>query len=148
MATFVPPYTVTVTSTAGGLSQCTYVDGTGAVVPPDTPLTTSTPRGQDGELAINFAETTVDGEQLRLVGAAAKTVGNDPTMSPYNYLPATRAQSGSAWVDSVVVPWGANNYTTRGVVLLFAQVDDKGDMVNFYPSADPQTQNDTPDTGS
>jgi hypothetical protein len=142
MSTFVPPYTVIVTGTEGGLSQCTYVDGTGAPVPPDAPLTTSTPAGQDGQLAINFTEATVDGENLRLVGAAAKTVGNDPTMSPYNYLPASRAQSGDGWVDSVVIPWGANHYTTRGVVLLFVQVNDAGDMRNFYPSADPQTQND------
>ncbi|MDR7268452.1 hypothetical protein J2X20_001081 [Pelomonas saccharophila] len=142
MPTFVPPYTVTVTSTAGGLSQCTYVDGNGLQVPPDALLTTSTPTGQAGELAINFTEAVVDGESLRLVGAAAKTVGNDPTMNPYNYLPATRAQAGDVWVDGVVIPWGPNNYTTRGVVLLFVQVNDAGDMVNFYPSADPQTQND------
>ncbi len=142
MPTFVPPYTVTVTSTAGGLSQCNYVVGTGAPVPPDSPLTTSTPSGQEGQLAINFTEATVDGENLRLVGAAAKTVGNDPTMNPYNYLSASRVQSSDGWVDSVIVPWGANNYTTRGVVLLFAQVNDAGDMLNFYPSADPQTQND------
>lgn len=142
MPTLVPPYTVTVTSTVGGLSQCTYVDGNGVQVPPDAPLTTSTPEGQVGELTISFTEATVDGENLRLVGAAAKTVGNDPTMNPYNYLPATRAQSGDGWVDAVVIPWGANNYTTRGVVLLFVQVSDAGDMLNFYPSADPQTQND------
>lgn len=142
MPTFVPPYTVTVTSTASGLSQCSYVDGNGLPVPPDAPLTTSTPKGEAGELAIVFTETTVDGENLRLVGAAAKTVGNDPTMNPYNYLSATRTQSADGWVDGVVVPWGPNNYTTRGVVLLFAQVSDAGDMLNFYPSADPQTQND------
>lgn len=142
MPTFVPPYTVTVTSTVGGLSQCTYVDGNGQPVPPDVPLTTSTPNGEPGELAIKFTEATVDGENLRLVGAAAKTVGNDPTMNPYNYLPATRTQTSDGWEDGVVIPWGADNYTTRGVVLLFVQVNDAGDMVNFYPSADPQTQND------
>jgi len=142
MPTFVPPYTVTVTSTVGGLSQCTYVDGNGQPVPPDVPLTTSTPKGEPGELAIKFTEATVDGENLRLVGAAAKTVGNDPTMNPYNYLPATRTQTSDGWEDGVVIPWGADNYTTRGVVLLFVQVNDAGDMVNFYPSADPQTQND------
>lgn len=146
MTTFVPPYTVTVTSTAGGLSQCSYVDGNGVAVPQDVPLTTTTPKGKPGVLAINFTEATVDGENLRLVGAAAKTVGGDPTMSSYNYLPATRTPSDDSWIDGVVVPWGADHYTTRGVVLLFAQVDSKGEMVNFYPSADPQTQNDTPDT--
>ena len=142
MPTFVPPYTVTVTSTAGGLATCSYVDGTGKSVPSGAVLTTTTPAGQDGELPFSFVETTVDGKQLRLVGAAAKTVGHDPTMNPYNYLPATRTESDGAWWDGVVVPWSAGAYNRRGVVLLFAQVDPSGDMVNFYPSSDPQTQND------
>jgi hypothetical protein len=142
--TFVPPYSVTVTSTAGGLATCSYVDGNGQTVPAGTVLTTSTPAGQEGSLEFKFIETQVDGENLRLVGAAAKTVGNDPTMNPYNYLPAARAQQaqGADWLDTVVVPWGADQFTTRGVVLLFAQVSDAGDMINFYPSSDPQTQND------
>jgi len=142
VSTFVSPYTVTVTSTAGGLSQCTFVDGNGVQLPPDAVLTTSTPKGEGGELVINFLEATVNGENLRLVSAAAKTVGNDPTMNPYNYLPASRTESNGSWTDSVVIPWGPDHYTTRGVVLLFVQVNDAGDMVNFYPSADPQTQND------
>lgn len=142
MPTFVPPYTVTVTSTAGGLANCSYVDGTGKPVPSGTPLTTTTPAGQDGQLPFSFVESTVEGKSLRLVGAAVKTVGNDPTMNAYNYLQATRTESDGAWWDAVVIPWSADTYTTRGVVLLFTQVDASGDMVNFYPSADPQTQND------
>lgn len=144
MPTFVPPYTVRVASTAGGMSHCSYVDGNGLPVPHGSVLTTSTPKGEAGELAINFTETVVDGQNIRLVGAAAKTVGNDPTMNPYNYLPATRTESDGAWVDGIAIPWGADNYTTRGVVLLFAQVTDAGDMVNFFPSTDPQTENDQP----
>lgn len=46
MPTYVSPYTVTVTSTAGGMSHCSYVDGNGLTVPPGTVLTTSTPKGQ------------------------------------------------------------------------------------------------------
>jgi hypothetical protein len=126
------------------MSKCSYVDGNGVPVPHHAVLTTSTPPGEDGALTINFTETTVDGESLRLVGAAAKTVGNDPTMNPYNYLPASRTQSGDGWVDGVVIPWGPDQYTKRGVVLLFAQVTDAGEMVNFYPSKDPQTENDQP----
>ncbi|MBA4217136.1 MAG: hypothetical protein IIA03_04660 [Proteobacteria bacterium] len=144
MPTYVSPYTVTVTSTAGGMSHCSYVDGNGLTVPPGTVLTTSTPKGQPGELGFIFKEATVDARTLRLVGAAVKTVGNDPTMNPYNYLPATRTESDGGWTDGVVVPWSADAYTMRGVVLLFAQVNDHGDMVNFFPSSDPQTQNDQP----
>jgi len=132
---FVSPYAVTVTSTAGGLAQCSYTDATGAAVPSGVPLTTSTPEGQAGELQFNFVES----QNLRLVGAVVKTVGNDPTLNPYNYLGATR--DASTLVDGVTVPWGVDMYTTRGVVLMFAQVDDKGDMVNFFPSADPQVKN-------
>ncbi|MDR7331416.1 hypothetical protein [Roseateles asaccharophilus] len=143
---FVPPYTVTVTSTAGGMSKCSYVDGNGNPVPDGAVLTTTTPDGQEGELAINFTEAKVRGKNLRLVGAAVKTVGNDPAMNPYNFLSASRSQAGDAWVDSVVVPWGVDHYTRRGVVLLFAQVSSSGDMLNFYPSSDPQTQNDQPQT--
>jgi hypothetical protein len=146
MTTFVPPYAVTVTSTVGGLAKCSYVDGNGRSLPPGTVLTTTTPSGQEGELPLTFVETTVDGKSLRLVGAAVKTVDNDPTMHPYNYLPATRTQSDGVWCDGVVVPWSADTYTRRGVVLLFAQVNAAGDMVNFYPSADPQTQNDQSQT--
>ena len=142
MPTFVPPYTVTVTGTAGGLAKCAYVDGNGQPVPSGTVLTTTTPAGQDGELPFSFVETTVDGMSLRLVGAAVKTVGNDPTMNPYNYLAASRTESDGAWWDAVTIPWSADTYTRRGVVLLFAQVSSSGDMVNFYPSSDPQTQND------
>lgn len=148
MPTFIPPYTVTVNSTHGGQSQCSYVDGNNAPVPPNTVLTTTTPKGDEGELPINFIEAKVEGKHLRLVGAAVKTVGNDPTMSPYNYLPATRTLTDIGWVDGVTVPWSADTYTTRGAVLLFAQVNDVGDMINFYPSADPQTKNDNPDAGS
>lgn len=147
MPTFIPPYTVTVTSTIGGLSQCTYMDGNGESVPSGAPLTTSTPEGQEGTLAIEYWEATVSGEDLRLVGAAVKTVGNDPTMNPYNYLPASRTNTPNGWMNGVVIPWGADMYTTRGVVLLFAQVDDD-EMVNFYPSADPQTQNTKPPSAS
>lgn len=144
MTTFVPPYTVTVVGTAHDMVQCTYVDGTGATVPPDTVLTTNTPRGLEGALAINFTETKVEGKSLRLVGAAVKTVDHDPTMTPANFLSATRTQGGSGedWVNGIVVPWGADMYTLRGVVLLFAEVNNKGAMVNFLPSTDPQTQND------
>lgn len=144
MTTFVPPYTATVTSTAGGMSKCTYVDGNGVALPQGAVLTTTTPEGQEGELTINFTEAKVGGKNLRLVGAAVKTVGNDPTMNAYNYLTAERNQSGSVWIDSIVVPWSVDTYTRRGVVLLFAQVSSSGDMLNFYPSSDPQTQNDQP----
>lgn len=144
MTTFVPPYTVTVDSTAHDMAQCSYVDGNGVSVPADTVLTTSTPRGLEGALAINFTETKVGGKSLRLVGAAVKTVDHDPTMTPANFLSATRTQSGTdePWVDSIVVPWGVDMYTLRGVVLLFAEVNNKGDMVNFLPTTDPQTRND------
>ena len=143
MPDFVPPYTVTVTGTAAGFAQCSYVDGNNQpVLPAGTPLTTTTPSGEPGELTINFVETQVGGENLRLVGAAVKTVGNDPTMKGHNYLEASRAQqAGDTWLDSVTVPWGPGQYTTRGVVLLFAQVTEAGDMVNFYASVDPQTHN-------
>lgn len=142
MTTFVPPYAVTVVSTAGDMSRCTYVDGNGQPLPPGTVLTTTTSPGEPGALEINFTEAVVDGKSLRLVGAAVKTVGNDPTMNPYNYLPATRAAQGETWVDGIVVPWGVGMYTLRGLVLLFAQVNDNCDMINFLPSSDPQTQND------
>jgi len=140
--TFVPPYTVTVSSTAGGLAHCSYIDGNGQPVPAGTVLTTTTPAGEEGSLPITFTETQVGGQNLRLVGSAVKTVGNDSTMNPYNYLPATRTEVSDGWEDGVVVPWAANQFTTRGVVLLFAQVTDAGDMINFFPSIDPQTQND------
>lgn len=143
MTVFVSPYTVTVTSIAGGLSHCSYVDGNGLPVPPGTVLTTSTPSGEAGSLEINFTEAVVDGKSLRLVGAAVKTVGNDPTMSTHNYLPASREPigAGGAWVNGISVPWGVDAYTTRGVVLLFAQLNEAQDMVNFLPSTDPQTRN-------
>jgi len=146
MPTYVSPYTVTVISLAGGLAHCRYVDGNNQPVPSNTPLTTQTPKGQEGSLIINFTETTVDTANLRLVGAAVKTIGNDPTMNPYNYLPGTRAPADDQWIDEVIVPWGPDLYTTRGVVLLFAQVTDSGDMVNFFPSSDPQTQNNDTDS--
>ena len=144
MTTYVAPYTVTVTSTTGGLSHCTFVDANGVQLPADAALTTTTPQGQNGSLTIKFVEATVNGENLRLVGAAVKTVGNDPTMYPNDYLGATRTQSGNTWEDAVNVPWSADHYTTRGVVLLFVQVTANGAMVNFYPSADPQTKNNQP----
>lgn len=145
MTTFVPPYTVTVTSTAGGLAACSYTDGNGVPVPPDTPLTTTTPAGVDGSLTIQFTETPVSGVDLRLVGATVKTVGHDPTLFAYNNLYAERRSTADGYSDTVTVPWAADAYTTRGVVLLFAQVDANGDMLNFVPSADPEVQN-GPDT--
>lgn len=141
--TYVSPYLVTVTSTAGGIAACTYIDGNGETVPPDVVLTTQTPAGQAGSLDFDFGETVLAGQNLRLLGAAVKTVGNDPSMQPYNYLYATREQSEKGhWVDYLSVPWAPDTYTTRGVVLLFASVDANGDMVDFIPSTDPQTQND------
>lgn len=143
MTTYVSPYQVTVTSTAGGLAACTYVDGNGVTVPSGATLTTQTPAGEAGSLEFDFGETVVDGQNLRLLGAAVKTVGNDPAMQPYNYLYSTREQSEKGdWVDYLSVPWAADMYTARGVVLLFAVVDNNGNMVNFVPSADPETQND------
>lgn len=142
MTTYVPPYTVTVTSTAGGLAQCSYVDGTGKSVPAGTVLTTTSKPGEQGEMPFKFAEATVEGQSLRLVGAAVKTVGNDPTMHQHNYLYADRTESNGVWTDEVTVTWAADSYTRRGVVLLFAQVNLEGDMMNFYPTMDPQTQND------
>jgi len=143
MTTYVSPYQVTVTTTAGGLAACTYVDGNGQTVPPGVILTTQTPAGEEGSLEFDFGETVVDGQNLRLLGAAVKTVGNDPTMQPYNYLYAVREESEKGdWVDYLTIPWAANMYTTRGVVLLFANVDSNGNMLAFVPSADPQTQND------
>jgi len=132
---YVSPYAVSVTSTAAGLAHCSYTDANGVVVPPGVPLTTSTPEGEAGELQFNFTES----QNLRLVGAVVKTVGNDPTLNPYNYLGATR--DASTLVDGVTVPWGPNLYTLRGVVLMFAQLDANGDMVNFFPSSDPQVKN-------
>lgn len=140
--TYVSPYTVTVTSTAGGLAQCSYVDGNNQQVPAGTVLTTSTPAGEPGELVFNFTEATLQRQNLRLVAAVVKTVGNDPTMGAHNYLTASRTESGGQWLDSVIVPWSIDTYTVRGVVLVFAQVDNEGAMMNFFPSADPQTEND------
>ena len=143
MTTYVSPYQVTVTSTAGGLAACIYVDGNGVTVPPGVTLTTQTLAGEAGSLEFDFGETVVDGQNIRLLGAAVKTVGNDPTMQPYNYLYATREQSEKGdWVDYLSVPWAPDMYTARGVVLLFASVDSSGDMIAFIPSADPETQND------
>jgi hypothetical protein len=143
MTTYVSPYLVTVTSTAGGLAACTYVDGNGVTVPAGVTLTTQTPAGEAGSLDFDFGETVVDGQNLRLLGAAVKTIGNDPAMQPYNYLYATRGQSEKGdWVDYLAVPWAADMYTARGVVLLFASVDASGNMLAFIPSTDPQTQND------
>jgi hypothetical protein len=139
---FTPPYTVTVNNTNGGLANCSYVDSDGQPLPDGTVLTTTTPEGEAGSLAINFVEANVGGQNLRLVGAVVKTVGNDPTMNPYNYLYGTRTQIGLTWRDEIDVPWGVDMYTRRGVVLVFAQVDANGNMVNFFPSADPQAQND------
>lgn len=140
---FVSPYTVTVNSKAGGLAQCSFVDATGAKVPPNTVLTTTTPAGLPGSLQFRFVEA----DNLRLLGAAVKTVGNDPALHDYNYLYGNRQKSEDSkeWVDSVEVTWGTNMYTLRGVVLLFAQVDDEGRMLNFYPSADPQVRNEDAD---
>jgi hypothetical protein len=141
MTTFVPPYTVTVTSTQGDIAACTYIDGNGLVVPDGQPLTTKTPPNEPGSLEIRFTETVVDGQPLRLVGATAKTVGNDPALQPYNNLYAARSEGADGYVDTLTVPWGPNAFNTRGVVLLFAQVDSRGDMVNFVPSTDPAVQN-------
>lgn len=129
------PYAVSVTSTAGGLAHCSYTDANGVVVPPGVPLTTSTPEGQAGELQFNFVES----QNLRLVGAVVKTVGNDPELGSHNYLGATR--DAATGLDGVTVPWAVDRYTVRGVVLMFAQVDANGDMVNFFPSTDPQVKN-------
>jgi len=146
MTTYVQPYTVNVSSTATGVALCTYKDATGQQVPAGTPLTTKTKAGEEGSLAIRFTETVVSGVKLRLVGATVKTVGHDPTLFSYNNLYATRQQTGTGgYLDTVVVPWAPDAYTTRGVVLLFAQVDSNGDMINFVPSTDPEVQN-GPDT--
>ncbi|MFG6440868.1 hypothetical protein [Roseateles sp. LKC17W] len=138
--TYVPPYTVTVTSTQGGLAACTYIDGQGQVVPDGQPLQTTTPPNEPGSLEFRFTETVVDGRALRLVGATAKTIGNAPTLQPYNNLYATRSPD-DGFVDTLTVPWVPNAFTSRGVVLLFAQLDDKGEMLNFVPSTDPEVQN-------
>lgn len=145
MTTYVPPYTVTVNSTAGGLAACSYTDANGRVLPVGTPLTTKTPSGDSGSLEIKFVEATVSGQALRLVGATVKTVGHRATLSAANNLYTDRQESGSGYLDSVTVPWAPDAYTTRGVVLLFAQVDANGDLLNFVPSADPEVQN-GPDT--
>lgn len=140
---FVPPYQVTVVTTAGGLARCSYVDGSGQPVPPGQTLTTSTPAGEAGSLTFNFEESVVDGKNLRLLGASVKTVGNDPTMYPYNYLYATRETSEEGvTTDSVTVTWSPDTYSKRGVVLLFGNLNNNGDMINFIPSPDPETQND------
>lgn len=140
---FVPPYLVSVTTTAGGLARCSYIDANGKPVPPGQPLTTSTPEGEAGSLTFNFVESVLDGKNLRLLGAAVKTVGNDPTMFPYNYLYATRSTSPDGeTTDSVTVSWSTDTYTKRGVVLLFGNLDDEGNMIGFIPSSDPETQND------
>lgn len=142
MTTYVSPYQVTVTSVAGGFAACTYIDGNGVTVPASAILTTQTPAGEPGNLEFDFAETVVGGQNLRLLGAAVKTVGNDPTMQSYNYLYATREESGKGdWADYLSIPWAPDMYTTRGVVLLFASVDANGNMLAFIPSTDPQTQN-------
>jgi hypothetical protein len=146
MTTYVPPYTVTVSSTATGLAACTYTDATGQQVPRGAPLTTKTASGDEGSLAIQFTETTVSGVELRLVGATVKTVGHKPRLTSHNNLYAERAEQGDgSYLDTVTVPWAPDAYTTRGVVLLFAQVDANGDMLNFVPSTDPEVQN-GPDT--
>lgn len=140
---YVSPYQVTVTSTAGGLAACSYVDGNGVTVPHGAILTTQTPPDTAGCLEFDFTETVVEGKNLRLLGAAMKTVGHNATMQPHNYLYATREESEKGdWTDYLQVEWLPNSYTTRGVVLIFAAVDDNGEMVAFFPSSDPQTQND------
>lgn len=145
MTTFEPPYTVTVSSTQGGVAACSYTDARGVPVPSGTPLTTKTPAGEQGSLSIQFVETVVSGVPLRLVGATVKTIGHDPKLTSYNNLYADRTVSGDGFADTVTVPWAVDAYTTRGLVLLFAQVDDNGDMLNFVPSTDPEVQN-GPDT--
>lgn len=145
MTTYYPPYTVTVRSTESGFAVCTYTDSHGTTVPPGTPLTTKTAKGDAGSLTIQFTETTVSGVQLRLVGATVKTIGHDPKLSSHNNLYADRQHVGLGYVDTVTVPWAVDAYTTRGVVLLFAQVDASGEMLNFVPSTDPEVQN-GPDT--
>jgi len=143
MTTYVSPYLITVTSTAGGLAACTYVDGNGLTVPNGVTLTTQTPANEPGSLGFDFGETVVDGLNLRLIGAAVQTVGDAPTMQPSDYLYATREQSEKGgWADYLTVPWDPNTYTRRGVVLLFASVDANGKTLALIPSADPQTQND------
>ncbi|NCT81859.1 MAG: hypothetical protein GXC94_01825 [Comamonadaceae bacterium] len=141
MATYIPPYTVTVSSTANGFAACAYTDGNGVAVPEDTVLTTTTAAGKAGNLEFRFTEVPVSGVALRLVGATVKTLGHDPALAPYNNLYAKREETADGYVDTLSVSWAPDAYTTRGVVLLFAQVDAKGGMLNLVPSTDPEVQN-------
>ncbi|PZP35219.1 MAG: hypothetical protein DI603_04925 [Roseateles depolymerans] len=85
----------------------------------------------------------VEANGLQLVGAVANTVGADPALGAANMLAATRAPSSrGGYVDTVTLPWPQDTYTTRGVVLMFAQVDASGMMVNMFPTSDPQVRND------
>lgn len=139
MTTYYSPYTATVVSTSSGLAQCSFVDGKGNPVPDGTVLTTGTYPGQPGQLEIRFVEAN----SLRLVGAVANTVGADPALSGANMLSVARTPSSrGGYVDTVTLPWAADSYTTRGVVLMFAQVDGSGMMQDMYPTSDPQVRND------
>ncbi len=140
MTTYVSPYTATVTSTtADGLAVCSFVDGKNQPVPDGTVLTTGTYPGQPGQLQIRFVEAN----SLQLVGAVANTVGGAPALGATNMLTAARAASPrGGYVDTITLPWAADTYTTRGVVLMFAQVDANGMMVNMLPTSDPQVRND------
>jgi hypothetical protein len=137
------PYTVKVVNTGGGVALCAYFDAEHQPVPAEQPLTTETQAGLPGELIIGFAETVVEGTRLRLVGAAVKTRGHEAALDGRNYLVATRSPGATSgeWVDAVVCTWRPGSYTLRGVVLLFAEVDDDGQMLSFLPSTDPQIKN-------
>lgn len=139
MTTFVSPYTATVTTTTpDGMAVCSFVDGKNLPVPDGTVLTTGTYPGQPGTLQIRFVEAN----GLQLVGAVANTVGTDPALGASNMLSATRvASQRGGYVDTVTLPWAPDSYTTRGVVLMFAQVDASGMMVNMLPTSDPQVRN-------
>ena len=140
---FCSPYTVEVVKITDALAQCEYFDAKQHRVPPDQPLTTSTQPGSAGELRIKFKEATLAGDRLRLAGAAVKTVGHAATLDAHNFVVATRDQERASgqWMDTVVFSWLPGGYTLRGAVLLFAQVDADGNMLNFFPSTDPQIRN-------
>lgn len=131
---FYPPFTITSVSVQNNVAYATYTDSRGQTVPPGQTTPIAVPQGTTSA-AFSYSRTP----GLRLVAGTVKTIGSDPTMFDYNFLTAT--SGGGAVIDTVTVPWQDGVQSTRGVVLLFAQVDGAGNMLGFVPTTDPKIQN-------
>lgn len=98
-----------------------------------------TERVEDSVLRITLGESGCSIEQttttsLALIGATYKTLGQVPAMNASNFCPADDS-------NAIFVTMPATTVTTKGVVLLFA---DMQTVTNLYPSSDPQVTNETP----